>query len=45
MTLHSVVLGLSALAVLALHDGQGRGVSAGRDAGRAADLAAIEKVH
>jgi ketosteroid isomerase-like protein len=45
MTLHSVVLGLSALAVLALHGGQGRGVSAGRDTGRAADLAAIENAH
>ena len=45
MTLHSVVFGLSALAVLALHGGQGRGVSAGMDAGRAADLAAIEKAH
>jgi uncharacterized protein (TIGR02246 family) len=45
MTVHSVVLGLSALAVLALHGEQGRGVSAGKDAGRTADLAAIEKVH
>lgn len=42
--MHSVVLGLSAFAVLFLHGGQGRGVSAGRDAGRAADLAAIEKL-
>ena len=41
---HSVALGLSALAVLALHGGQARGVPPGRDAGRAADLAAIEKV-
>ena len=45
MTVHSVVLGLSTLAVLAVHGGQGRGVSAGGDAGRAADLAAIEKLH
>jgi uncharacterized protein (TIGR02246 family) len=45
MTVHSVVLGLSALAVLVVHGGQGRGVSAGRDAGRAADLAAIEKLY
>ena len=45
MTLHSVVLGLSALAVMALHGGQGRGVSAARDAGRAADLADIEKLY
>src|SRR5262245_8590012 len=45
MTLHSVVLGLATLSVLALHNGQGRGVSSGRDAERAADLAAIEKVH
>ena len=44
MTVYSVVLGLSALAVLALPGGQGRGVSAGKDAGRAADLAAIEKL-
>jgi ketosteroid isomerase-like protein len=43
MTLHSVVLGLSALTVLALHSGQGRSVSSSSDAGRAADLAAIEK--
>ena len=40
MTVHAVVLGLSALAVLALHDGQGRGVSPASDASRAADLAA-----
>jgi ketosteroid isomerase-like protein len=45
MTLHSVVLGLSALAVLALHGEQERGVSSGKDAGRARDLAAIAKVH
>ena len=45
MSVHSLVLGLSALAVLALHGGQGRSVSAGRDAGRASDLAAIEKLH
>jgi hypothetical protein len=32
------------VAVVALHQGQGGGVSAGRDAGRAADLAAIEKL-
>src|SRR5262245_58480370 len=44
MTLHSVVVGLAAFAVLALHSGQERGVSSGRDAGRAADLAAIEKL-
>jgi ketosteroid isomerase-like protein len=44
MTLPSVVLGLSALVALALQGSQGRGASAGRDAGRAADLAAIEKV-
>jgi len=43
MTLQSVVLALSVFGVLALH-GQGRGVSAGRDAGRAADLAGIEKL-
>lgn len=43
MTVHAVVLGLSALAVLALHDCQGRGVSPASDASRAADLAAIEK--
>ncbi|HEU4935625.1 MAG TPA: hypothetical protein VFT39_04160 [Vicinamibacterales bacterium] len=42
MTLHSLVLALSALTGLALHGGQERGLSAGRDAGRAADLAAIE---
>jgi uncharacterized protein (TIGR02246 family) len=45
MSVHSVVLGLSALAVLTLYGCQGPGVSAGRDAGRAADLAAIEKLH
>jgi uncharacterized protein (TIGR02246 family) len=45
MTVHSVVLGLSALAVLTLCGCQGRSVSAGRDAGRAADLAAIEKLN
>jgi len=44
MTLHSVVVGLALMAVLALHSGQERGVSSGRDAGRAADLAAIEKL-
>jgi uncharacterized protein (TIGR02246 family) len=45
MTLHSVVLGLSVLAGLTLHGGQGRGVSAAKDvATRAADLAAIEKL-
>ena len=42
MTLHSLVLALSALTVLALHGGQERGLSAEKDAGRAADLAAIE---
>src|SRR5215813_4614643 len=45
MRLHSVVLGLSALAILPQVGGQGRGVSAGSEAGRAADLAAIEKLH
>jgi ketosteroid isomerase-like protein len=44
MTLQSVVLALSALGVLALNGGQGRGVSAGQEAGRAADLAGIEKL-
>ena len=44
MTLHSVVLGLCVSAVLTLHGGQATGVSAGRDAARAADLAAIEKL-
>ena len=44
MRLHSVVLGLCASAVVTLHGGQARGVSAGMDAPRAADLAAIEKV-
>jgi ketosteroid isomerase-like protein len=43
MTVHTVVLGLSALAVVALHDGQQTGLRAGTDAARAADLAAIEK--
>jgi len=45
MAVHSVVLGLAASAILALSSGQGRGVPAGRDAARAADLAAIEKFH
>jgi hypothetical protein len=36
---------MSALVALTLHAGQGRDVSAGRDAGRTADLAAIEKLH
>jgi ketosteroid isomerase-like protein len=44
MTLHSVVLGLCVSAVLTLHGGQASGVAAGRDAARAADLAAIEKL-
>ena len=44
MTVHTVVLGLSALAVMALHDGQQTGVRSGTDAARAADLAAIEKL-
>lgn len=43
MTIHSVVIGLSALAVVALYGGQGRGASAGTDAARAADLSAIDK--
>jgi ketosteroid isomerase-like protein len=45
MTVHSVVLGLSALAVLALHGGQERRGSAGSDGGHAADLASIERAH
>jgi ketosteroid isomerase-like protein len=44
MTVHTVVLGLSALAVVALHDGQQTGSRAGKDAARAADLAAIDKL-
>jgi uncharacterized protein (TIGR02246 family) len=44
MALHSVVLGLCVSAVLTLHGGQASGVSAGRDAARAADLVAIEKL-
>jgi ketosteroid isomerase-like protein len=44
MTVHTVVLGLSALALVALHDGQQSGSQAGRDAARAADLAAIDKL-
>ena len=44
MTVHTVVLGLSALAVMALHDGQQTGVRSGTDAARAADLAVIEKL-
>ena len=44
MTLHPVVLGVCVSAVLALHGGQTGGVPAGRDAARAADLAAIEKL-
>ena len=43
MTLHSVALGLCVSAVLTLGC-QASGVSAGRDASRAADLAAIEKL-
>ena len=45
MTAHSLVLGMSALALLTLDGGQERGVSAGSNTGRAADLAAIEKLH
>ena len=44
MTVHTVVLGLSALAAVAFHDGQQPGSRAGRDPARAADLAAIEKL-
>jgi ketosteroid isomerase-like protein len=44
MALHSVVLGLCVSVVLTLHGGQASGVSAGKDAARAADLAAIEKL-
>jgi ketosteroid isomerase-like protein len=43
MTVQAVILGLSTWAVLA-YGAQGRGVSAAQDPGRAADLAAIEKV-
>src|SRR5262245_20342906 len=43
MRLLSAVLGLCVSTILTLHGGQARGVSAGRDAARAADLAAIEK--
>jgi ketosteroid isomerase-like protein len=43
MSVHLVLLGLSAIAVLALPADDGRGVSAGQETGRAADLAAIEK--
>ena len=45
MTLHSVVFGLTALVVLALQSGQGRGVSAASDTGSSADLPGIEKFH
>ena len=44
MTVHTLVLGLSALAVVAWHDGQQAGSRARRDAARAADLAAIDKL-
>jgi len=44
VTLHSVVLCLFALTALVLHGGQGSGGPPGRDAARAADLAAIEKL-
>ena len=44
MALRSVVLGLCMSAILTLHAGQTRDVPAGPDAGRAADLAAIEKL-
>lgn len=44
MTLHTVVPGLSALAVVALIGGQQTGVRDVRDAARARDLAAIEKL-
>jgi ketosteroid isomerase-like protein len=43
MTVHSLALGLSALALLTLNGSQGRGVSDLKDGGRAADMAAIEK--
>jgi ketosteroid isomerase-like protein len=45
MTLHSCVLGLSALVFVTLHGGgQPSGAQVGTDRSRAADLAAIEKV-
>src|SRR5262245_55698288 len=44
MTFQSAVFCLSALAVVALHDGQGSGVSVATDNSRAADLAAINKL-
>lgn len=44
MTMHTIVVGLSALAVVALHDGQQTVSRAGTDAARAADLAAIDKL-
>ena len=44
VTLHSVVRGLCVSAVLMLHGGQASGVSAARDAARAADMVAIEKL-
>ena len=44
MTLHPVVLGVCVSAILSLHGGQAGGASGVRDADRAADLAAIEKL-
>ena len=44
MRLHSIAVVFGALAALAGHVFQGRGVSAGSDGGRQADLAGIEKV-
>src|SRR5262245_23730736 len=44
MTAHAVALGLSAVAVVALQSGQGSAVPVGRDAARAADLAAFDKL-
>ncbi len=45
MTLRFAAVVFSALAVLAGHVVQGPGASAGGDAGRQADSAAIEKFH
>ena len=44
MTVHTMPMVLVAMAVVAMHAGQGRGASSRIDAGRAADLAAIEKI-
>jgi ketosteroid isomerase-like protein len=44
MTLSPVVLGVCVAAILTLHGGQAGSVSARKDAARAADLAAIEKL-